>query len=192
MSSGVKAAPAVSKGWVARLVSFNPTLTGVVPTAPPENVRFLIVEFPIAVASTVSEALFHEASWRAWLMVACIDSTACVIAVRPLSAAFRVLMPFDIESRIDERSEARDDRADEVKKFVGLSRAELTFLPVARRFCVVPNRLAVFCRASRFCRTPADRVMLEAMTLNLSGRVPYWRFQRRSRWIGRQQCHGWR
>src|SRR5262245_13613910 len=124
-------------------------------------------------------------------MVACIELTTLVIAVRPLSAAFSVLMPFDIESRIADRSEARADNAEEVKKLVGLSRAELTFLPVASRFCVTPNRLAVFCRASRFCRTPADRVMLEAMTIE-----PFWSCAVlavstcRSRRIGRQQCHG--
>ncbi len=90
-------------------------------------------------------------------------STAVVIAVRPLSAAFTVLMPFAIESSNLERSDAREDSADEVKKLVGLSSAELTFLPVARRFWVVLSSDAVFCRASRFCRTPADRVILEAM-----------------------------
>src|SRR5215475_11816924 len=106
-------------------------------------------------------------------MVACMDSTVLVIEVRPLFAACRVLMPFAIASRMPERSDAREERADEVKKLVGLSRAELTFLPVARRFCVMPSRLAVFCRASRFCRTPADRVIFEAMFSNLSGRSPY-------------------
>jgi hypothetical protein len=39
----------------------------------------------------------------------------------------------------------------------------LTFLPVARRFCVVAIRFAVFWRESRFCRTPADSVIFEAM-----------------------------
>src|SRR5262245_36706567 len=104
-------------------------------------------------------------------MVACIDSTVWVIAVKPLSAAFRVLMPLAIESRIADRSEARADSAEEVKKLVGLSRAELTFLPVASLFCVLLSSDAVFCRASRFCRTPADRVILEAMVSNLSGRT---------------------
>ena len=70
-------------------------------------------------------------------------STAVVIAVRPLSAAFTVLMPFAIESSSLDRSDERDASADEVKKLVGLSRAEFTFLPVARRFCVVASRSAV-------------------------------------------------
>jgi hypothetical protein len=50
-----------------------------------------------------------------------------------------------------------------VKKFDGLSRAEFTFLPVARRFCVVADKLAVFCSESKFCRTPAERVIPEDM-----------------------------
>src|SRR5262245_10945237 len=120
-------------------------------------------------------------------MVACMDSTVLVIAVRPLSAAFSVLMPFDIESRMFDRSDARADRPDDVKKFVGLARAELTFLPVARRFCVALRRLAVFCRASRFWRTPAERVMLEAIVSNLSGRMPYWRIS--ISWIDGLSCH---
>jgi hypothetical protein len=66
--------------------------------------------------------------------VDCIDSTVLVMAVRPLSAASRVLMPFDIASSSAPMSEARPCSEAEVKKLVGLSRAELTFLPVARRF----------------------------------------------------------
>src|SRR5262245_23615657 len=93
----------------------------------------------------------------------CIDSTLRVIAFRPLSAASSVLMPLDIESRRLPRSLARAPSETDVKKFDGLSRAELTFLPVARRFCVVPSRDAVFCRASRFWRTPAERVILLPM-----------------------------
>ena len=37
-----------------------------------------------------------------------------------------------------------------MKKLVGLSSAELTFLPVARRFCVVASSAAVDCSESRF------------------------------------------
>src|SRR5262245_42266324 len=121
-----------------------------------------------------------EASLRSWLIVACIDSTVLVMEVRPLSAASSVLMPLDMASSRLDGSDARDDSDDEVKKFVGLSRAELTFLPVARRFWVRDWRAAVFCRANRFWRTPAERVILEAIVLNLSGLVavlarwPYW------------------
>src|SRR6187551_857265 len=77
----------------------------------------------------------------------------------PLSAAASVLMPIDIESRRALKSPARLCKAKDVKKLVGLSSAVLTFLPVARRFCVVLIRSAVFCRDSRFCRTPAERTI---------------------------------
>src|SRR4030088_1130005 len=46
-----------------------------------------------------------------------------------------------------------------VKKLVGLSSAELTLLPVARRFCVVESRSAVDCRESKFWRTDAVRTI---------------------------------
>src|SRR5262245_546911 len=82
-------------------------------------------------------------------------------------------MPFDIESSSVLRSLERDCNDEEVKKLTGLSSAELTFLPVARRFCVVLIRSAVFCSDSRFWRTPAERVI--PIVLNLSGLVlPYW------------------
>ena len=84
-------------------------------------------------------------------------------------------MPFDIASRMLDRSDARADSEDAVKKEVGLSRAVLTFLPVARRSCVVASRLAVSCKESRFCRTPADRVIFEDMFGTFLGRMPYWR-----------------
>ena len=44
-----------------------------------------------------------------------------------------------------------------VKKFVGLSSALLTFLPLASRFCVVDSISAVDCSESRFWRTAAER-----------------------------------
>src|SRR5262249_7358600 len=70
------------------------------------------------------------------------------------------------------RSVARSFNDADVKKLVGLSRAELTFLPVARRFCVMLIRSAVFCSDSRFWRMPAERVMLLDMGLtNLSGPI---------------------
>src|SRR5262245_32918140 len=97
-------------------------------------------------------------------------------------------MPLDIESRIADRSEARADSAEEVKKLVGLSRAEFTFLPVASRFCVLLNSDAVFCRAIRFCRTPADRVTLLGMVSNLSGRTSTDGYTR-SLWIGQHTSH---
>src|SRR5262249_19148922 len=77
-------------------------------------------------------------------------------------------MPLVIESRMLVNSPAWADSAAAVKKLVGLSRAELTFLPVARRCCVVACRLVVSCRASRFERTAAERVTEEDML------EPFW------------------
>ncbi len=54
-----------------------------------------------------------------------------------------------------------------VKKLVGLSRAELTLLPVARRFCVVASRSAVDCSESRFWRTDAERTIPDIF-------IPFW------------------
>ena len=48
-----------------------------------------------------------------------------------------------------------------VKQFVGLSRAVLTFLPVARRWCVQVCNRVVFWRARSLARTPAERIMEE-------------------------------
>src|ERR1700704_5233707 len=54
-----------------------------------------------------------------------------------------------------------------VKKLVGLSSAELTLLPVARRFCVVESRSAVDCRESKFWRTDAERTIPDIV-------IPFW------------------
>src|SRR5215469_4927275 len=86
-----------------------------------------------------------------------------VIEVKPLLAALMVLTPLVMESRRFVNSDARAVRAAAVKKFVGLSRAELTFLPVARRCWVVACSDDVSCRESRFERTAAERVTEEDM-----------------------------
>jgi hypothetical protein len=65
-------------------------------------------------------------------------------------------------SKVD-RSPARAWRPAAVKKFTGLSIAELTFLPVERRCCTEFIISAVFCSDSRFARTPAERVILLAI-----------------------------
>src|SRR5262249_15084906 len=114
---------------------------------------------PIDVESIEYVPLCQDASWRAWVTVACIDSMVVVIELRPLSAALSVFTPLVIESSRLDSSWLRVDRAAAVKKFTALSRAELTFLPVARRSCVVCCRLAVFCSESRFCRMPAVKTM---------------------------------
>ncbi len=79
-------------------------------------------------------------------------------------AACRVCVAFEIESSSDDKSPARSVSACEVKKLIGLSRAVLTFLPVAKRFCVWAMRSAVVCNESRFCRTPAVSVIFEDIT----------------------------
>src|SRR5438876_5491674 len=55
-----------------------------------------------------------------------------------------------------------------VKKLVGLSRAELTRLPVERRTWVCAMRSPVACKLRRFERTPADRTIPD-MRRYLSG-----------------------
>ena len=66
----------------------------------------------------------------------CAVWTSLVSEVRPLSAACSVCVAFETESSRLPRSLARLLSADAVKKLIGLSRAELTFLPVERRVCV--------------------------------------------------------
>ena len=79
-----------------------------------------------------------DLSCRACSSVDFIDSIVFLMLVMPLSAASMVLMPFSMESSSALRSLARLVRPDDVKKLTGLSSAELTFLPVASRFCVTP------------------------------------------------------
>ena len=100
----------------------------------------------------------------AWLASAWADCTSLVIEVMPLLAAWIVLMPLDIESSRLLRSLARFDRPCAVKKLIGLSRAELTRLPVASLVWVVVIRSAVLCNCRRLDRTPAVRTM-SLMTL---------------------------
>src|ERR1700729_4117474 len=64
-------------------------------------------------------------------------------------------------------SEARLFSDCEVKKLVGLSRAELTLLPVARSFWVVASNEAVDCNERRFWRTDAERTIPDM-------RFPFW------------------
>ncbi|ODT25672.1 MAG: hypothetical protein ABS35_11925 [Kaistia sp. SCN 65-12] len=64
-------------------------------------------------------------------------------------------------------SEARELSEAAVKKLVGLSSAEFTLSPVARRSCVLAIEEAVDCRLSRFERTAFDRftsAILEALS----------------------------
>ncbi len=68
-------------------------------------------------------------------------------------------MPFDMPSSRAPRSFEREFSEAAVKKLVGLSRAELTFLPEARRPWIVSRPEAMFWRARRFERTPREMVM---------------------------------
>src|SRR5262245_398858 len=120
-------------------------LTGVVPTEPPEKLKTSVVAGEVR--ETVYDVLLNDLSCRAWISVDFIDSMIRLIAVMPLSAASMVLMPFDMASSRAFRSLARLRRPEAVKKL--MSRAELTFLPVARRCWLVLIRFAVPCRASR-------------------------------------------
>src|ERR1700722_1260517 len=88
----------------------------------------------------------------------------------PDSAWFTVCCAWPIESSRELKSLARLFSDCEVKKLVGLSAAELTFLPVARSCCVVARKDAVLCSERRFCRTPADRVISDIVrTLLVDG-----------------------
>src|SRR5690606_35197837 len=92
-----------------------------------------------------------------------MDSRFLVRAVMPLFAASMTLMPEAMESSRLLMSAARLLRADAVKKFDGLSRAEFTLLPVARRCCVLSIMVAVFWRLRRFARTAFEREISEPM-----------------------------
>src|ERR1700704_5541596 len=77
----------------------------------------------------------------------------------PLSAAFSVLIALPIASNRPPRSVARLLSDCAVKKLVGLSRAELTRLPVERRIWVCEMRSPVDCKLSRFERTPLESTL---------------------------------
>src|SRR5258708_1826203 len=85
----------------------------------------------------------------------------------PVLAACRTCTPLPMLSSRLLISFARLLRPCEVKKLVGLSRAELTLLPVARRFWVVESKSAVDCRESRFWRTDAERTIPDIF-------IPFW------------------
>src|SRR5258706_2456484 len=85
----------------------------------------------------------------------------------PVLAACRTCTPLPMLSSRLLMSLARLSRPRAVKKLVGLSSAELTLLPVARRFCVVESRSAVDCKESRFWRTDAVRTIPDIV-------LPFW------------------
>src|SRR3954465_2484507 len=85
----------------------------------------------------------------------------------PVLAACSTCTPLPIESSRLLMSLARLLRPCAVKKLVGLSSAELTLLPVARRFWVVESRSAVDWRDSKFWRTDAVRTIPDIV-------LPFW------------------
>src|SRR5882724_7892342 len=70
---------------------------------------------------------------------------------------FRTLLAATTPSNTLFRSAARLLSAEAAKNTVGLSFAELTFLPVARRFCVAVSRSLVCCSEYRLDRTELER-----------------------------------
>jgi hypothetical protein len=93
--------------------------------------------------------------------------------VMPLLAAAKIWIPFETESITEFSAFARLFNDAAVKKLLALSKAELTFLPVARRFCVANISEAVFCNDNRFCRTLGERV-IEADISSLFWRDRNW------------------
>src|SRR3954449_1255520 len=94
-------------------------------------------------------------------------STSFCSEVMPVLAACSTCTPLPMESSRLLMSLARLLRPCAVKKLVGLSSAELTLLPVARRFCVVESRSAVDCSESKFWRTYAVRTIPDIL-------LPFW------------------
>ncbi len=163
------AGAAKSLAPVTVVVPFRATLTPVEPTAPPAKLSDLRVGGADRVAvEGVGRAL--ERLVLAGLAHGRLrDSIEVVIAVMPSLADFSVWMPLEMPSSRLVRSLERLVSEAAVKKFDGLSSAELTFLPVARRPCVrILSRSAVCWRLSRLARTPAESVIFEAMSLSQS------------------------
>ena len=114
---------------------------------------------------------------RAWLRVAWALLIRVVSDVMPELAASSVLLAFVIP--VSNRfciAFALLRNAFDKKKFVALSSAELTFLPVARRVCAPVMRSVVCWSARRFERTPAERMMSGIVVTFLVG-LPYWRLR---------------
>src|SRR5580658_797700 len=85
----------------------------------------------------------------------------------PVLAACNTCTPLPMLSSRLPMSLARLFSDCEVKKLVGLSRAELTLLPVARSFWVVASSAAVDCNERRFWRTDAERTIPDML-------IPFW------------------
>src|SRR5207248_1845083 len=116
---------------------------------------------PVPVNWMLDFVLLPPGCCSAWLAIDFAVSTSFDSEVMPVLAACRTCTPLPMLSSRLPMSLARASRPAAVKKLVGLSSALLTFLPVARRVCVVESRSAVLCSESRFWRTEDESVMLE-------------------------------
>src|SRR3984893_3681629 len=85
----------------------------------------------------------------------------------PVLAACSTCTPLPMLSSRLLMSLARESRPDAVKKLTGLSSAELTRLPVARRPWVAASRSAVVWSDRRFWRTEAERTIPLDICVNL-------------------------
>src|SRR6202165_332977 len=160
----VVAAPAAGvKTKVLPLSELVPALviSAAVPITPsaPEPVGAAVVaedftEYPVGAFST-------------WLAIDFAVSTSFCSEVMPVLAPCSTCTPLPIPSRRLLMSLARPSSDWAVKKFVGLSSAVFTFLPVERRLCVVASRSAVDCSESKFWRTDDERTMPDIL-------IPFW------------------
>ncbi|MDH6665570.1 UNVERIFIED_ORG: hypothetical protein M2442_001569 [Methylorubrum zatmanii] len=132
----------------------------------------VVLASPAVPSATVPETLGRlvAAFDCAWLTTDWSCFTSEVTVSMPLAAAWMVWMPLEMPSSRPDRAVERFERFWAVKKFTGLSRAEFTFLPVARRPWFVAARPAVSCSDSRFCRVAADSVMADDISGSFSAR----------------------
>src|SRR6185436_2493214 len=123
--------------------------------------RRAVASAPEIVADTFDLVEYPTVVCSAWLAIDFAVSTSFCSEVMPVLAACRTCTPLPMLSRRLLMSLARLLRPCAVKKLVGLSRAEFTLLPVARRFWVVDKRSAVDWSERRFWRTDAERTILD-------------------------------
>src|ERR1700704_3961843 len=134
---------------------------------PTPSTRLAAVPMIAAVEVTVDLAEDPTVVCSAWLAIDFAVSTSFCSEVMPVLAACRTCTPLPIPSNRLLMSLARPSSDWAVKKFVGLSSAVFTFLPVERRLCVVASRSAVDCSESKFWRTDAERTIPDILHILL-------------------------
>src|ERR1700737_2898308 len=112
-----------------------------------------------ALVVTLAFDVYPVVVCRTWLAIDLAVSTSFCSEVMRVLAACSTCTPLPMPSSRLLMSLARLSRPEAGKELVGLSSAELTLLPVARRFCVVESKSAVACSERRFWRTDAERTM---------------------------------